>query len=86
MSLECVASWGAITTRVRQAIQENRLYFWGNVSLRVLGVVLIKTGPASWWLSGEESACQCRGPRLDPSVQEDPHFMEQRSPQRPRSL
>ena len=35
----------------------------------------------SWWSSGWESTCQCRGHRLDPSmVQRIPHTAEQLSP------
>ena len=33
-----------------------------------------------WWLSGKESACQCRRPRLDSWSGKIPHAMEQLSP------
>ena len=33
-----------------------------------------------WWLSGKESACQCRGQRFDPRSGKIPHALEQESP------
>ena len=34
----------------------------------------------SWWRSGEESACQCRGREFDPWWRKIPHATEQLSP------
>ena len=33
-----------------------------------------------WWLSGKESACQCRRHRFDPWSRKSPHVSEQLSP------
>ena len=33
-----------------------------------------------WWLSGKESACQCKGHRFDPWSRKIPHASEQLSP------
>ena len=33
-----------------------------------------------WWLSGKESACQCRRHRFDPWSGKIPHAVEQISP------
>jgi len=32
-----------------------------------------------WWLSGKESACQCRRHGFDPSSRKTPHAVEQLS-------
>ena len=33
-----------------------------------------------WWLSGKESACQCRRHEFNPQSEKIPHVMEQLSP------
>ena len=41
---------------------------------------LITTSRLPWWLSGKESACQCKRPRFDPWSRKIPHVAEQLSP------
>ena len=47
-----------------------------------IGVVTLKApkDELPWWLSGKESACQCRRHRFDPQFRKIPSDAEQLSP------
>ena len=57
-------------THIPRIIKMQRLYIHLKICL---------WGP-SWWLSGKESACQCRRHRFDPWSRKSPHVSEQLSP------
>ena len=47
---------------------------------KILRNQLKNTHKFPWWLSGKESACQCRRPEFDPRSGKIPHVAEQLSP------
>ena len=66
------------STRVCQAV--SWVYVGASDSLHVHKRVKKLLQGFPWWLSGKESACQCRRHGLDPWSRKIPHAMEQLNP------